>query len=295
LETFPAYFPLKGARIVIAGDGEAAEAKARLFDGSPALIVRLTRAEAVTPQAYEGATLIFVASGDEQTLQRAATAARGAKAPLNVVDHPDISDFHTPAIIDRGQVVAAVGTAGASPVLASLLRAEIELHLPPGTGEIARLLGERRADILGAFPDFAARRAFFRQVLAGPASRAAGEGDLTLAARFLDQAIGDPAARQGLVSLVAAPRHADLLSIRAVRALNRADVVVVGAGADLLVATHARRDAERWTGAPLDRLCARAKGGDLIAVVEADLDPGLANRLAASGVAEEHPAPAPCP
>src|ERR1700733_6970592 len=122
MEAFPAFFPLRGARVVIAGEGEPAEAKARLFAGSPAQVVRLNQAEGLEPEAYRGADLIFVASFDADFRKDAAAAARTAGAPLNVVDAPELSDFHTPAIIDRGQVVAAIGTAGASPLMASLVR-----------------------------------------------------------------------------------------------------------------------------------------------------------------------------
>src|SRR5476649_1791948 len=137
METFPAYYPLKGKRVVIAGEGEPAEAKARLFEGSPAQVLRLTGAAALDPSAYSGANLIFVASFDAAFCEGAARAARAAGVPLNVVDHPELSDFHTPAIVDRGQVVAAVGTAGASPLLASLLRAEVEMRIPESAGRIA--------------------------------------------------------------------------------------------------------------------------------------------------------------
>src|SRR5260221_6177271 len=132
MDAFPAFFPLTGARVVIAGDGPPAEAKARLFEGSPAEVVRLQGAAALDPDAYAGAVLIFVASHDLDFAQRAAEAARVAGAPLNVVDRPTLSDFHTPAIIDRGAVVAAIGTSGTAPLLASLLRAEVETRMPSG-------------------------------------------------------------------------------------------------------------------------------------------------------------------
>jgi precorrin-2 dehydrogenase/sirohydrochlorin ferrochelatase len=295
METFPAFFPLKGARVVIAGEGEAAEAKARLFEGSPAVVTRLAAAEAEDPRAYDEAALIFIAFRDDAQTLRAVAAARSAPAPLNVVDHPELSDFHTPAIIDRGQVVAALGTAGASPVLASLLRGEIEARLSPGIGEIARLLGERRPQILAAYPDFAERRAFFRRALSGPAAQAAGEGDLDLAERQLDAALAEPVARQGRVSFIEAPDPADRLSLRAVRALNVADIVVIGEGAAQIIASHARRDAERWTDAPVDRLAAAAGRGDLIVVADRDPKAALAEVLTGLGVAVERLAPAPCP
>ncbi len=280
---------------MIAGEGEAAEAKARLFAGSPATIVRLSADEAKDPGAYKGAALIFVASRDEALNQPAAAAARTSGAPLNVVDHPELSDFHTPGIVDRGQVVVAIGTGGAAPVLASILRGEIEARIPPGAGEIARLLGERRPEILTAFPDFAMRRAFFRRCLMGPAARAAAEGDLAGAAARVDAALTENVPRQGQVCLIEAPAEADRLSLRALRTLSAADIVVVGEGAEEIVTAHARRDVERWTEADADHLGAAALRGDLVIVLDRRINRALAETLRVAGVAVELLAPAPCP
>ncbi len=280
---------------MIAGEGEAAEAKARLFAGSPATIVRLSADEAKDPGAYKGAALIFVASRDEALNQAAAAAARTSGAPLNVVDHPELSDFHTPGIVDRGQVVVAIGTGGAAPVLASILRGEIEARIPPGAGEIARLLGERRPEILTAFPDFAMRRAFFRRCLMGPAARAAAEGDLAGAAARVDAALTENVPRQGQVCLIEAPAEADRLSLRALRTLSAADIVVVGEGAEEIVTAHARRDVERWTEADADHLGAAALRGDLVIVLDRRINRALAETLRVAGVAVELLAPAPCP
>jgi precorrin-2 dehydrogenase/sirohydrochlorin ferrochelatase len=257
--------------------------------------VRLSPEDATDPDAYAGAALIFVASRDEALNQAAAAAARSSGAPLNVVDHPELSDFHTPGIVDRGQVVAAIGTGGAAPVLASLLRGEIEARIPPGAGEIARLLGERRPEILAAYPDFAERRAFFRRCLMGPAARAAADGDLAGAAARVDAALAENAPRQGRISLVEAPAEADQLSLRALRSLSAADIVVMGEGAEEIVNAHARRDVERWTEADADRLGAAAARGELVVVLDRRINRDLAARLIADGVAVEILAPAPCP
>jgi precorrin-2 dehydrogenase/sirohydrochlorin ferrochelatase len=139
MDAFPAFFPLAGRRIVIAGEGDAADAKARLFDGSPATVARLNPAEALTPGAYAGAALAFVAGGDETFVTGAAAAARAAGIPVNVVDHPALCDFITPAVVDRGEVVAAVGTTGAAPMLAALLRNDLEAAIPEGAGRVAAL------------------------------------------------------------------------------------------------------------------------------------------------------------
>jgi precorrin-2 dehydrogenase/sirohydrochlorin ferrochelatase len=290
METFPAFFPLVGRRVVIAGEGEAAKAKARLFEGSPAQVVRLTGAAAHDPAAYAGAALAFVAGGDLAFVTAAAAAARAAGAPVNVVDHPALCDFQTPAIVDRGQVVAAVGTAGAAPVMAQILRAELEARIPPAAGEIARLLAERREEIRAAWPDLARRRGFFRRVLLGP-----GGTDAASAAQRVDEALTAPDSRIGSVVFVIAPDEADRLSLRAVQALNIADAVAPGpgAGAGDIVARHARRDAERLPAADPARLAEAAGEGLLVVVVADTADPLVIQVLAEIGVATTVLAPAP--
>jgi precorrin-2 dehydrogenase/sirohydrochlorin ferrochelatase len=281
METFPAFFPLRGKRVVIAGEGEPAEVKARLFAGSPAIVARLDEAAALDPAAYAGADLIFVASWDSAFREAAAKAARTAGAPLNVVDAPELSDFHTPAIIDRGQVVAAIGTAGASPLLASLLRSELEVLVPEGAGRIAALLGERREAVRAAFPDLPLRRAFLRKVLAGPAAFAAARGDIALAVALLDRAIGDGGSALGGVSLIAPVAAPDLISLRAARVLAVADVVVAGPDAEALLANHGRRDAERMTPetADLEGLTELVGQGRIIAIVGEPVDGELVAAL----------------
>src|SRR3954451_16607530 len=105
MDAFPAFYPLTGAVVAIAGSGEAAEAKARLFAGSPATLRRLEGDAALNPAAYAGALLAFVASADAAFAEAAAAAARAAHVPVNVTDRPKLCDFTTPAVIDRGEVV----------------------------------------------------------------------------------------------------------------------------------------------------------------------------------------------
>src|ERR1700742_3396099 len=102
MQAFPAFFPLSGARVAIAGDGEGAEAKARLLASSPAEILRLAGKAALEPRSYAGVELASVAGADAAFRAGPAAAARAAGAVVNVVDDPGLSDFHTPAVIDRG-------------------------------------------------------------------------------------------------------------------------------------------------------------------------------------------------
>ncbi len=286
METFPAFFPLRGKCVVIAGEGEPADAKARLFADSPAEVVRLDEARAMDANAYAGADLIFVASWNAGFREAAAVVARTVGAPLNVVDAPELSDFHTPAIIDRGQVVAAIGTAGASPLMASLLRSELETLVPEGAGRVAALFGHRHDAVREAFPDLALRRAFLRSVLTGPAAIAAAAGDTTTALKLLDRAIEAGDRATGRVCIVELGATPDLISLRAARLLAVADVVFAGPAAEPLLAHHGRRDAERpdpatASAAVLAELVGR---GRIVAIVGEIVDVDLVAALRADGV-----------
>jgi precorrin-2 dehydrogenase/sirohydrochlorin ferrochelatase len=296
MEAFPAFFPLSGRRVVIAGEGEGADAKARLLASSPAAVERITGAPALGPGAYAGALLAFVADADPGFCEAAARAARGAGVAVNVVDHPELSDFHTPAIIDRGQVVAAIGTAGAAPILAALLRAELEARIPAGLGRLAGLFGDLRAETRDAFPDLARRRAFLRTLLAGPVAEAADAGDLAEAERLMRGALAGRLAPAGRVWLIAAPPARDLFSLRAARALAEADLLVLDESLDPDLAVLARRDAPRrgLAGADPGFLAAEAREGRRPAVLARPpaLAP-LAVALDALGAAHQRLDPAP--
>ncbi|MEO8114371.1 MAG: bifunctional precorrin-2 dehydrogenase/sirohydrochlorin ferrochelatase [Phenylobacterium sp.] len=251
MDAFPAFFPLAGRKVVIAGSGEAAEAKARLFDGSPARLVRIDGEAACSPKAYAGAILAFVA-GNKTFAKRAAAAARKAHVPVNVVDRPELCDFTTPAVIDRGEVVAAIGTGGASPMLATLLRHDIEARVPEGAGRVAALFRLLQGEVRAALPEPHRRRAFLRQALSGPAARAAMDGDLETAAALLRRALADSGTlAAGIVQFIDARGPADLLTLRAARALAAADVLVSDPETHPEVLALARRDAERLDAADL--------------------------------------------
>lgn len=281
METFPAFFPLAGRRVVIAGEGEGALAKARLFEGSPAQVIRLTDAEAGETARYQGAALAFVAIADEARRLAAASAARSAHVPLNVVDHPELCDFHTPAVIDRGQVVAAIGTGGASPLLASMLRADIEAHVPAGAGRVAALLQRRQEQVRETFADLARRRAFLRAAVSGPAAEAAMRGDMAQAEALLDAAIAEGSAGVGGVTLVLSAASPDLISLRAARALAEADAV---GGDEALLSRHARRDAERINPRQHGPIIARALAGQAVAIAASQADGALVTAMGAAGV-----------
>jgi precorrin-2 dehydrogenase/sirohydrochlorin ferrochelatase len=279
MDAFPAYFALAGQTVVIAGSGDGAAAKARLFEGSPARLVRIDGDDAFEPKTYEGARLVFVAGEDMVFATRAAQAARAAGALVNVVDRPALSDFSTPALIDRGGLVAAVGTAGASPMLAAVLRGEIESRLPEGAGRVATLLQRMKDEVRDAFPQVADRRAFLRDAVMGPAAQAAMAGDTDGAAAILRAGMAEPAGRPGQVFLLDGSGPADLLSLRALRVLAEADAIMADADCDQQVLARARRDATRL---PVDEaaLATHAAAGLRIVRITAGPPPAIDGAVA---------------
>ena len=296
MDAFPAFFPLAGRTVAIVGDGEPAEAKARLFDGSPARLLRIKADRALDPSAYEAASLVFIAAGEPPFREAAARIARQAGAVVNVVDHPALSDFHTPALVDRGAVVAAVGTTGASPMLAALLRSDIEARVPPGAGRVAALFGAMRDRLRDKLPDLDDRRAFLREALTGPAAEAAMADDMPAARQLLGEALDGWAERtptKGRLRIIEAGAAPDLISLRAARALSQADVLIAGAGAEAATLALARREARRvlLEEADLETLAGFTAQGLQIVWVGA-LDPGLAEVLTANEIQIERLKPA---
>jgi len=293
MDAFPAFFPLAGRRVVVAGSGEGAENKARLFDGSPATVVRLTEAEAADPAAFQGAALVFLASADEAFLVAGADRARAAGAAVNVVDHPALCDFYTPALIDRGAVVAAVGASGAAPLLAAQLRNDIEAVLPEGVGRLADLFRATRDEVRAALPDMGPRRAFLRGAMRGPIADAALAGDMDAAMSRLrvdlaKSAIRTGAPAKGRVDFIVGDGPADLLSLRAARALSQADVLIADAVLSADILGVARRDATRLPLADMATLRLIELAGEgqrIVCVTATEIDPSIPHALSLAGAA----------
>ena len=274
MDAFPAFVPLAGARVIVAGEGEAAEAKARLFAGSPAELVRLSCTEALEPHAFAGARLAFVA-GEAGWAARAAEAARAAGAWVNAVDRPELCDFNTPGIVDRGAVVGAVGTAGAAPVLTVKLRQELEARWPQGLGGLARLMEALRPEIRDATDDWAERRRLLLALTHGSWAEAALTGEADAAEALAREALeaGElGAAGQGAVWVLPASSQPDMLSLRDARTLGRADRLVIVGDVDPGVLDLARRDAPRepWTGDAAPLLGWREAGETIVVVGEVE-------------------------
>jgi uroporphyrin-III C-methyltransferase/precorrin-2 dehydrogenase/sirohydrochlorin ferrochelatase len=189
--------------------------------------------------------LVFIAEENaDADLAKAEARARGI--PLNVVDVPAECDFYTPSIVDRAPLTIAISTEGDAPVLARLVRARIEAMLSPRIGKIASLAGGLRKRVESLIHDNAARRRFYEALVTSPEIEAAelrGQGN-DAAEALLSQHITGEA--KGVVWLIGAgPGSEDLLTLRAQRLLQEADVIVHDQLVPSVVVDMGRRDAER--------------------------------------------------
>jgi uroporphyrin-III C-methyltransferase / precorrin-2 dehydrogenase / sirohydrochlorin ferrochelatase len=242
----PLFFDLAGRRVVVVGGGPAAERRADLALSAGAAVYRV---ETVSAGDLKGAVAVFVATADLAADIEAQRAAKAAGVPVNVADRPQLSDFILPAIVDRDEVVVAISTGGASPILATTLRARIEAALPERIGALARLAKTFRAQASALIADAKVRRAFWHRLIEGPAARLALAGDEAGARRT---ALGElDAARRrlkpvGIAHIVGAgPGDPDLLTLKAVQLLQEADAILHDALVPEAILNRARREAER--------------------------------------------------
>ncbi|MGD2134180.1 MAG: siroheme synthase, partial [Maricaulaceae bacterium] len=231
MQQFPASFPLKGRRVVVIGGGEAARLKVRLFAASPADIETYASefnddfaaefsdrakliARSVEPADFKGAALAVVALDNDAEARAAADLARAAGVPVNVVDRPDLSDWQTPSIVNRGEVVIAIATGGAAPVIARDLRAKIERVVPRGIGVLASAARALRHRVREALPHADARRTFWERALRGPAAARADANDVEGAHAALESDLENRDEPAGVVFIVGAgPGDPDLLTL----------------------------------------------------------------------------------
>jgi uroporphyrin-III C-methyltransferase/precorrin-2 dehydrogenase/sirohydrochlorin ferrochelatase len=265
---FPVFLDLTRGRVALIGSGEPAMNKLRLLRAAQASVrwfpLCADAAEEVLqaaagpgrlevslddPLAADFSDVVAVVSAAGTLLDdRIAASARALRLPVNVVDRPELSTFIVPAIVDRGDVVAAIGTGGASPVLARRLRERIESILPARIGELATLMGRYR-DRFSRARNARSPRAFWQQVVDGPIGEAALNGRMIEAEEQLARVIdgGDGADNTtGTVFLVGAgPGDPDLLTLRALQVLQDADIVFHDELVTDGILNRARRDAAR--------------------------------------------------
>jgi uroporphyrin-III C-methyltransferase / precorrin-2 dehydrogenase / sirohydrochlorin ferrochelatase len=238
---------LRSAGASVRWYANGAEIAETLIAGLPSGQVELSVAD---PRQADFSEFVAVVSAAGDGLDdEIAARARTYNVPVNVVDRADLSTFIFPAIVDRGDVVVAVGTGGTSPVLARRLRERIEALLPDRIGDLAALMGRFRQRVKEARRGAGALRRFWEKVVDGPIGAAALRGHWHDAEAALARAIERPDdvhVQAGIVFLVGAgPGDADLLTVRALQVLQDADIIFYDELVTAEILDRARRDAKR--------------------------------------------------
>jgi uroporphyrin-III C-methyltransferase/precorrin-2 dehydrogenase/sirohydrochlorin ferrochelatase len=267
MQYLPIFIDLKQKSCLVVGGGEVAARKAQMLLRAQAQVTvvaprlcsalqSLSDEGAIThivgtyqePQ-LEHATLVIAATDDESVNRLVSAQAHKLNLPVNVVDHPELCSFILPSIIDRSPVLIAVSTEAQSPTLGRLLRARLETLVPAGYGRLAEFSGRFRQQVKQRFATISQRRRFWEHVLEGPIAEQVLAGKESEAEQALMSALAatDSAAlTRGEVYLVGAgPGDPDLLTFRALRLMQRADVVLYDRLISPQILDLVRREAER--------------------------------------------------
>jgi len=267
----PVFLDLQAGSVLLVGGGELVRAKLRVLAAAGARIrwfatdgdhdvggldagsvgrIEFAAGDPLTADLRGVIAVLCAGAGDVGVAM--SVRAKAAGLPVNVMDDLAHSTFISPAIVDRGDVVVAIGTGGASPVVARRLRERIEAVLPARIGDLASFIGRFRKSINGRIAEMPLRRRFWERVVDGPIGELVLAGRSREAERALSD-IADPTAfasasdtAEGRVTLVGAgPGDPDLLTVKALRALQDADVVFYDELVSSEILDRVRRDAAR--------------------------------------------------
>jgi uroporphyrin-III C-methyltransferase/precorrin-2 dehydrogenase/sirohydrochlorin ferrochelatase len=273
---FAAFLDLRGKPAVVVGGGPVAAQKAetllrsgaKLTVVAPELCARLAEMTLVGALRHEakrfqpgdlvGAEIVIAATDDPSVNESVSNAARALRIPVNVADNAALSTFIMPSVIDRPPLQVAISTAGASPVLARKLRTMIEALLPFAFGRLAVLAARFRAQSKRRFPDPDARRRYWEDIIDGPVGEMVLSGREEQAVDSLQKSLSAGESTEvprGMVYLVGGgPGNPDLLTLRALHVMQRADVVLYDHLVAPAIVDLARREAERmYVGKESDR------------------------------------------
>jgi len=265
MDLLPIFMNIKDRQVLVVGGGEVAARKAGLLleagaavhivspDLAPALQTQVDeglmtyRCGEFMPDDLNGATLIIAATDNEAVNRQVSELAQARHLPVNVVDNPALCSFTMPSIIDRSPVQIAVSTGGVSPVLARLLRARLESAIPAAYGRLGQLAEKFRDQDKDRFKNVNSRRNFWEHVLQGEIAELVFKGQDEQAQEALEAAIeagkDEPVGEVYLVG--GGPGDPDLLTFRALRLMQQADVIVHDRLVSKEVLDLCRRDAER--------------------------------------------------
>jgi len=269
LDYLPIFLNVRGQRALVVGNGTVAARKADLLVRAECDLTviaatpnndlaRLIREHSITHKTgdleaedLDGCRLVFGASADTAVNEKLHRLARSAGIPANIADNPELCDFIMPALVDRSPLLIAIGSGGTSPLLVRMLKARFETTIPAAYGRVAEFAGEYRQRVKDSIPNMTRRRRFWETMIAGPVAEHLFSGQEEPAAALMDSLLdeaesGGDKPPKGEVYLVGTgPGDPDLLTFRALRLMQQADVVLydrlIGDGILNLV----RRDASR--------------------------------------------------
>ena len=269
MDAFPIFMKIKGRRCIVIGGGEVAARKvtmllkadaaitvispdlchelAELLDAGKISYLNALFAPAQLSAQTDDACLVIAATDDKAINVAVSEAARLRNIPVNVVDTPDLCTFTMPSIVDRSPIVIAISSGGRAPVLARLIRTKIETMIPTSYGRLAALAAEFRGRVKQRFSSMQERRIFWEEVFQGPIAERVLSGQEAAARIALSDVLAGDAdvTHRGEVYLVGGgPGDPDLLTFRALRLMQQADVCVYDKLVSKEVIELVRRDAE---------------------------------------------------
>ncbi len=266
MELLPIFINIRNRNCVIIGGGEVAFRKASLLTRAGANLTVIS--ESISPQLSElcqayganqivakfsppqltGATLVIAATDDIQVNREVSVTAKALNIPVNVVDQPDLCSFIVPSIVDRTPIVIAISSSGSSPVLIRKLKELNETLVPGKIGDLARLLQSFRGAVKSRIKNFDDRIRFWEHVVDGEVAELVYSGNEALARSKLEQQLADAETQKvrGEVYLVGAgPGDPDLLTLRALRLMHKADIVLYDRLVSADILKKVRADAEK--------------------------------------------------
>jgi uroporphyrin-III C-methyltransferase / precorrin-2 dehydrogenase / sirohydrochlorin ferrochelatase len=266
MEFLPIFLNIRERHCVLVGGGEVAYRKALLLVKAQAQLTIVathfckpllklcdehacTRIESeFSPHHLQNATLVVAATDDQNINALVAKTASAENIPVNIVDQPALCSFIMPAIVDRSPVIVAISSSGTSPVLTRKLKTLNETLIPDREGDLALLLGEFRSAVKERFSDFEDRLRFWEKLLESELSELVYSGNIGAAKNLISNYLNEEKTEQtsGEVFLVGAgPGDPDLLTLKALRLMHKADVVLYDRLVSAGIMEKLRPDAEK--------------------------------------------------
>jgi uroporphyrin-III C-methyltransferase/precorrin-2 dehydrogenase/sirohydrochlorin ferrochelatase len=262
MDYLPAFHNVRGKLCLVVGGGEIAtrkagvllEAGATVRIVAPEIEPELARQPGVEPivarfepQHLEGAVMVIAATNDREVNRQVSELAQSHKLPVNVVDDPELCSFIMPAILDRSPLMVAFSSGGGSPVLTRMMRGKLETVIPQNYSRLAAFAVRFRELVKEVVSNPPKRRIFWENALDGVVAERVLAGDEEGAEALLKQMLAsEDNVLGGEVYLVGAgPGDPDLLTFRALRLMQKADVVVYDNLVSKTIVDMTRRDAQR--------------------------------------------------